>query len=97
MTEIESLVLGFARIINHIKQGFAIIKLKSNVNDHNSNLILFGFRITKRILKVNKRVVLKSCFDGGMKTRVIRVLSQWFGHRQAFSPFWVSVYAFIKY
>ena len=67
------------------------------MNDHNSNLILFGFRITKRILEVNKRVVLKSCFDGGMKTRVIRVLSQWFGHRQAFSPFWVSVYAFIKY
>ena len=67
------------------------------MNDHNSNLILFGFRITKRILEVNKRVVLKSCFDEGMKTRVTRVLSQCFGHRQGFSSFWVLVYAFIKY
>ena len=37
------------------------------MNDHNSNLILFGFRITKRILEVNKRVVLKS-WGGGMNS-----------------------------
>lgn len=56
--------------------GLAVMTLISSVNDHNNNLILFGFEDKNGDIGDKYRVILKLCFDWGMVLEVrVKVFS----------------------